>query len=241
MREIRIEDMDRIRQSDSYKTTKPLIDMLFTNITKLSTKTGWLQPTPYQRFENNCVFFHKKWLEGVDVANILRGLKIEVAYPTARHQAMSKMLAFMGLVESLGVTMADMLLILLIANGKEVHVRDRYVRHVKTFDELTQIDWEYKRFFLVNEGFEIIKPILNLDKRDKIAHLHFKIAENGEIRGTKGNETINIDQEINNFWNAIDTLFILFADIGLLKWLDETEKRMDKTKQDVVTIGEKKS
>ena len=224
MRDITKEDRERIRQSDSYKSTKPILDKLITNTLKLTDKIGYL-PTAYQIFENNCIDFHKKWLEGVSVANILRGLKTEVAYPTPKHQAMSKMLAFMGLVESLGVTMADMLLILAIANGKEVHTRDRYIRHVRTFKELAKVDWEYKRFFLDNEGFEIINSILNLNMRDNIAHLHFKIAETGEIRDTTGNNPINIDLEINNFWVAIDTLFILFLDLGLLNWLDETEKR----------------
>jgi hypothetical protein len=223
MRDITIEDRERIRQSDIYKVTKPLLDKPITNILKLTDKIGW-QPTAYQIFESNCVDFHKKWLEGVSVANILRGLKMEVVYPTPKHQAMSKMLAFMGLVESLGVTMSDMLLILAIANGKEVHTRDRYIRHVRTFKELAKVDWEYKRFFLVNEGFEIVNSILNLNIRNRIAHLHFKISENGEIKETKGNNPIDIDLEINNFWVAIDTLFILFLDLGLLNWLDETEK-----------------
>lgn len=221
-REITEEKRQAIRQSQNYMSTKPLLDKYFTNILKIRGKMGWLE-TAYETFKNNCVDFYKKWTETIEISNLLRGLKTNVSYPTPEHEAMSKMLAFMGLVESVGVALADMLLILLIANGKEVHSRGRLIWHVNTFKELSDVDWEYKESFLLKEGFEIIKPILNLDKRNKIAHLHFKIGTGGEIResGT-GNNVIDIDSEINNFWDGIDTLIVLFEDLGFLKWLEST-------------------
>ena len=37
----------------------------------------------------------------------------------------------------------------------------------------------------------------------------------------KGNNVIQIDQEIAEFWDCIDTLTVMFEDLGFLKWLKD--------------------
>lgn len=41
-----------------------------------------------------------------------------------------KLLVYLGLVESLGVTLLNVTLVLLIASGEEVHTRGPYTKHV---------------------------------------------------------------------------------------------------------------
>ncbi len=211
-----------LRQSEDYKRTRPLLDNLLSNILYVSEKKGFL-PTPYEIFQDNCVDFYERWLDTSEISSILGDLKRDVQYPTEKHKAMSKMLAFMGLVESLGITMADMLLILVIANGKEVHTRGSYIKHVSSFSELKDVDWDYKSRFLKDEKFEIISKVLNLELRNTIAHLKFSIDDDGVIRG-RGKNIISIDENISNFWDAIDVLTLLFEDLGFLKWLETTNR-----------------
>jgi hypothetical protein len=59
-------------------------------------------------------------------------------------KSMTKMLVYLGLVESLGTTFLDMALMLLIANGKEMHTRGPYVKHVTSLKELRKLDLAYK-------------------------------------------------------------------------------------------------
>ena len=170
-----------LRNSENYIKTKPLLDNLLNNIFFVQEKTGFSQ-TPYELFKENCAEVYEKWKETAEISSILGHLKRDVQYPTNKHRAMSKMLAFMGLVESLGVTMADMLLILLIANGKAVHTRGQYIKHISVFSELKQISWNYKLKFLNDENLHIISKILNLKLRDTVAHLKFSVDDDGTSR-----------------------------------------------------------
>jgi hypothetical protein len=134
---------------------------------------------------------------------------------------MSKMLAYLGLVESLGGKMMDMALLLL-----DLHTRGAYAKHVETFEELEDVwDLDYKLKFLDSEGISIFREkIVNKNLRDSIAHLNFRIEDDGTIRD-RGNNEIHVDNEISKFWTGIDTLQIALEDIGFLKWLEEKSGR----------------
>jgi len=210
---------DELRQSQSYKETKEILGKLFQNATVLGDKIGAFLPTRYEIFKRNCMEFYEKWKEAQEISEILRGLKSDVNYNNDRLKSMSKMLAYLGLVESLGITLMDVALIFLIANGKEVHTRGPLIKHVTSFEELKDLDLGYKLEFLKDERLNLFKEFINKDVRDHIAHLKFKIKNNGEIRKIEGSP-IHIAKEIAKFWDGVDTMKLVFEDIGFLKWLE---------------------
>jgi len=218
-----------LRQSRDYKKTRRILSYLFDNITELKTKIGPTLPpeyvfhTKYQIFKKNCREMWRKWKEAQRISRILRGLKSQVEYPNNELKSMSQMLAYLGLVESLGVTMMDLALLFLIANGKELHTKSYPTKHVETLEELEKVwDHGYKLNFLDSSGVTIFKEkIIDKEIRDIIAHLKFTIEKNtGEIRD-RGNNTIDIKEKRLDFWEGIDILNLVLEDIGFLEWLEQ--------------------
>jgi hypothetical protein len=228
MTEISDERKTKIRESEDYETTKKILGPMYYNIVGIKKKIDLTQPLEfaetfewhphYGDFKQNCQELHEKWEEAKRVSRILRGLK-GVTYPSLEYESMSKMLAYLGLVESLGVALADMVLILLVANGREVHTRGPMTKHVTKTRELEKIDLAYKLDFLEGEGLDMFEKLINTDVRNHIAHLKFTIQNNGEIRKRDGS-LIDIDANITRFWDSVDTLMVVFEDMGLLKWFE---------------------
>ena len=209
-----------LRNSELYRQARSIISNQFSNILYAREKQGTL-PTPHELFQKDCVDIYEKWKEIAELSNILGDAKRDVKYSTEKHKSIGKMLWFMGLVESLGNALADMLLILFIANGKVVHARLPYVRHVNSFFELAQLDLDYKLDLLKEENVHVISKILNLDLRNVIADLKFSVDENG-IVSDRENNVIQIDQQIADFWDGVDTLMIIFEDLEFPRWLETT-------------------
>jgi len=209
-----------LRNSELYRQARPIISNQLSNILYAREKQGPF-PTPHELFQMNCVDIYEKWKEIVELSNILGDMKRDVKYSTEKHKSIGKMLWFMGLVESLGSASADMVMILFILNGKAVHARLPYVRHINSFLELTQLDLDLKLNFLKEEKVSVISKILNLDLRNVIADLKFSVDENGVIKDRENN-VIQIDQHIADFWVGVDTLMILFEDLEFPRWLETT-------------------
>jgi hypothetical protein len=209
-----------LRNSKLYGQTRSVISNKLSNILYGHEKQGSLQ-TPHEFFQKNCVEIYEKWKLLAELSNILGDTKRDVKYSTEKHKSIGKMLWFNGLVESLGNTLADMLLMLFIANGKVIHARLPYVRHVDSFFELKQLDLEYKLYLLKEENVSVMPKILNLDFRNVIADLKFSVDENGIVID-QGNNVIQIDQLMADFWDGVDTLMILFEDLEFPRWLETT-------------------
>ena len=207
---------EALRKSDDYKETKKILDAMITKIIYTMPKYDMMRlPSRRLLFDQNCVEFNDKWQEAEKVSRTLRGLKA-ATYPTKKLESMSKMLAYLGLVESLGVALLDMVLLLLIGYGHEVHTRGRHTKHVTSFEELADLSLWFKLTFLKDNNINIAHKIVNLELRNIIAHLKFRVSENGDIKDP-GNNTIQIDDEISRFWSAADTLKLVFEDCRLLQ------------------------
>jgi len=210
-----------IRQSEDYLKARKIFESILLNVPiEYPRKRGvGVLPSPAEKFEKNCLEFYEKWQESKRISEILRGLKTRVEYPSDVYKSMSKLLVYLGLVESLGVALVDMALMLLIATGKEVHTRGAFTKHVTSFKELADIDLGYKLDFLESEGLDLFKRFINRDLRNHIAHLKFTIENNGEIRKRNG-VPIHIDNEISRFWDGVDTLKLVLEDSGFLERLE---------------------
>ena len=213
-----------LRGSDDYKETKRFLEPLITKILCVVPRMDQLMlPSRRFLFEENLVEFNAKWQEAERISQILKDLK-NVTYPSQELKSMSKMLGYLGPVESLGVTLVDMLLLILIANEYEVHTQGPYSKHVTSFEELADIDLEFKLKFLKDNGINIAERIVDRELRNIIAHLKFRILENGDVRD-RGNNRVLVDEKISRFWHAVDTLKLVFEDCRLLERLAELTKK----------------
>jgi len=130
------------------------------------------------------------------------------------------MLVYLGLVESLGTAFIDMALMLLIANGKEMHTRGPYIKHVASLKELQKLDLAYKLSFLKSYGLPLFLNVINRQLRNDIAHLKFRIKDEGALEDSKGS-TVDIDETIEKFWETIRDIESIFDEIGFTQWLSQ--------------------
>lgn len=213
------ERINRLRQSEDFQKTKAIFAKILHDVdAEQARKTGAFRWSfPAEKFELNCVEFYEKWQESEKVSGILRNLKTQVAYPDAVYSSMNKLLVYVGLVESLGATLVDMTLMLFIAAGKEIHTKGAYTKHVTSFKELAHIELGYKLDLIKTEGLEIFNKFINRELRNIVAHLRFRIQENGEIRRNNDNNPIHIDDEISKFWDGVDMLKLILEDLRFLE------------------------
>lgn len=216
-------EKEALRSSNDYLETKEKLQKLFPDLGRKPVVTtspmiyAYL-PGGSDLFSRNSKHFLSKWQEAEDVSDILQGLKRDINYNNKKLESMSKMLAYLGLVESLGVTLMDIVLLMFVANGIEIHTRGPYAKHVKSFEELRDIDLGYKLEFLGNEGLGMFRRFINQETRNIIAHLKFRIENDGTVTTLKG-EPVHINVDIDRFWSGVQILKLVFEDIGFLKWL----------------------
>ena len=136
-------------------------------------------------------------------------------------QAYAKLFAYLGLVEGLGVTLIDITSLLLIANGKDMHFRKGGgIMHVSRFSDLHKLNLSYKLEFLEAHELGFISEIVDRHLRNTIAHLGFTVSGAGKIED-KNKQEINIDAEIEAFWNRVLGIIKTFDEKGLLRFINE--------------------
>jgi hypothetical protein len=210
----------RLKQSADYPKTKEILGLISNALWAPRRDEGFLSPSNKEIMKGNFAKCYEKWQDSERISAILRDLKTtdEMEHFPPESKSMIRMLAYLGLVESVGVTLMDMVLLMLIANGKDIHTRRIPAKHVETFEELQSI-WEldYKLEFLDSVGISIFKDrIIKKDLRDRIAHLKFKILRDGTIqRKDDGYNTVDIDREIGIFWEGVDIIRLIFAELGI--------------------------
>lgn len=96
----------------------------------------------------------------------------------------SSLFSYLGLVESLGNSVVDMLVILLVANGHDFHMECIHsfprVRHVSSISDLEheRVPLGIKLSFLKSNGISSFTSILDSELRNKVAHMNFEIKDN---------------------------------------------------------------
>ena len=135
--------------------------------------------------------------------------------------AYAKLFAYLGLIEGLGMTLIDITSLLLIANGKDMHFRKGGgMMHVSRFNDLHKLNLLYKLEFLDTHKLGFVSKIVNRNLRNDIAHLGFMISEDGKIKGRNERE-INIDAEIEAFWNRVVGIITTFDEKGFLRFINQ--------------------
>jgi len=210
--------------SDEYKKTERILRDLFGSVYQLKPK-GVSLPTAHELAEENCRDLLEKFEEAEKMSGILRDLKTEqiVGQLPPESRSMIKMLVYLGLVESLGATLADIVLMLLIVNGEDVHTKGPFTRHIRSFKELRDVELGYKLELLKQANLRIFQKILGREIRNNVAHLKFRIGKDGVIQGLGGNP-IPIDDAIDEFWRSVTRIMIILEGIGFMKWIRSKAK-----------------
>jgi hypothetical protein len=174
------------------------------------------------------------WKKSKETAEALKDMKaqeyLNALEPKAR--SISKLFAYLGLVESLGVTLMDMALMLLIANGMDMHTRlgKGGMKHVSTLKELRKLDLSYKLEFLNASGLGFLTKVINRQLRNEIAHLKFKIEQNGEIKGSD-ERNIDIGNVLTDFWQKVREIISIFEEIKFLDWVEKGGIESERTSE----------
>lgn len=104
---------------------------------------------------------------------------------------------YLGLVESFGAQLVDLLVLLLVANGYDFHVEREHevprIIHATSLKDLRNAFLGPKVRFLERCGLRATSKIVDVGLRNSIAHLDFEIKENGMVsaRSRGGEEERN--------------------------------------------------
>jgi hypothetical protein len=214
------DEIESLKRTEDYQHTKKKIERL-SLVLGVHPDVANIYPSRYLQFRNMLPEALKKHTESVEMSRILREVKSQIEHDNLQRESMNKMLGYLGLVESLGVSYADIVLTLSIASGSDLHTKGTATKHVTSFEDLQTLDLNYKLDFLEKEiGLPIFKTMINRTYRNYIAHLNFRIDTSGTIRDN-GNSQIAIDDAISSFWKCVDILELVFQDINLWQKLKE--------------------
>jgi len=136
----------------------------------------------YDLFKLAYIDFREKFSQALaQTASIVKEMKFP--FVTLGDKLYS-LFAYLGLVESLGNTMTDILVMLLVSNDRDLHVESRYstphVKHVESIKELEdeRIPLATKVNFLRDNGIKEFASIIDCKLRNVIAHLKFQVKDN---------------------------------------------------------------
>jgi len=116
---------------------------------------------------------------------------------------------YLGRIESVGNTVVDILVMLLVANERDFHIECRHatprIKHVVSIRDLEEerVPLTTKLNFLRDNGISEVARIMDSELRNDIAHLDFQVKDNEiYVRGKRAGETI------------LESLIDLLAGIG---------------------------
>jgi hypothetical protein len=179
----------------------------------------------YIQFKQSLDDWNKRFVKNIRTIGTVESIQ-KLAIPLMKKEkaegdrmllAVIGLFRYLGLVESFGAQIVDLLILFLVVNGYEFHVERKHavprIIHANCLKDLRNAFLGEKIRFLERCGLEKIAKVIDVDLRNSIAHLDFMISEKGEIsarsRG-KRKKQINIFQRINEFlrkWMMISYMF----------------------------------
>lgn len=212
-----------------YEEIKEELEPLITRILKVSGTTS----REYLQFKTNAREFYVRFVKAIKISGKVSSLQtLLVTTEEPQLQATLKLFHYLGLVESIGTTIIDMLVLLLIANGYIFHVERRHesprITHATTFKDIdapnsTLAD---KLSFLEQNGLRKSSQLVDRKLRNDIAHLEFDINNQGKV-STEHCKELNIDKKTNDFTARFMAFFAVLEDCSFIRFLNKTTKEND--------------
>lgn len=144
-----------------------------------------------------------------------------------------ELFSYLGFVESLGNCFVDILVMLLVANGRDFHIESRHatprIRHVVAMDDLEKerIPLTTKLNFLKDSGILNFTSIVDSRLRNDIAHLKFTVVKDEiRIRGKPAKEIIDpcLKKLVMSITEVSEKLYDLAEDMGWEERIDSPVK-----------------
>jgi len=153
--------------------------------------------------------FLKKHNRALAIAELLIKVKVE---PTNKVVGdLTELFTYMGLVESVGNSIVNIIVMLLVANGRDFHIECRYttprIKHVVSIKDLEdeRVPLTTKLNFLRDNGITELALIIDSELRNKIAHLEFDVRKDRiYIKGKPAFEVAN-----NNIYRLLQAVTII--------------------------------
>lgn len=182
---------------------EPLIRKVFTAKAKAEPE--------YLRFRKNVNVWQRRFTVAYELSRVITNIgvdKIFIPRPLRTTIQKRKELSFinlfryLGLVESIGVSLVDMLVLMLVATGHDFHVerihKEPRIVHATSFDDLKNATLASKLAFLRRNGLTECAKLIDRKLRNDIAHLSFEIDSQGKIK-TKHCKELDIENRIFTF------------------------------------------
>lgn len=110
-----------------------------------------------------------------------------------------RLFSYLGLVESIGNTVTDIIVMVLVANGIDFHVESVHstprIRHVNSIEDLdkNRVPLTAKLNFLRDNQISVFPSVVDSELRNKIAHMDFEIKRNQIwIKGKQASEVVTL-------------------------------------------------
>lgn len=136
----------------------------------------------YDLFKQAFLDFRKRLRRTVDVMELIGKGGASVSGPQhSLKDTLYNLFAYMGLVESLGNTVVDIVVMLLVANGRDFHIECQHttprVKHAIRIKDLEteRVPLSTKLNFLQENGVKKLASTIDSRLRNIIAHLEFEI------------------------------------------------------------------
>lgn len=136
----------------------------------------------FKRFVDNLDYFRRKYVLRSEVVESV--LSIDTFDISEKKEKLALLFTYVGLVESLGNSYVDILLMLLVATGIDFHIECRHktprIKHAVHIRELEDelIPLGTRLNFLRENGLRVFASVVDNDLRNKIAHMDFTIRNN---------------------------------------------------------------
>lgn len=102
---------------------------------------------------------------------------------------------YLGIVESLGNSVVDLAVLLLVANGRDFHIECQHttprIKHAQSIEDLEteRVPLTTKLNFIKDNNLNCLASLIDTDLRNDVAHLKFEV-KNGDVfvKKKKGNQ-----------------------------------------------------
>jgi hypothetical protein len=164
--------------------------------------------------ELDYLIFQLKWGAMYQMFTVIMGWP-ENLTATAKHKGIAaELFTYLGLVETLGHTIIDIVVMLVIANGRDFHIECEYgtprVRHVEEISDLRKVPLTTKLNFLRDNGIKTLPSMIDSKLRNDIAHLNLTFDPDTEeifIRNKPAREVLLEGfRELNTVFEVYDEL-----------------------------------
>lgn len=192
-------------------------------IEKVSTARAKATPE-YLRFKKNVNVWQRRFTKAYELSGMITDIGIDqIVNPRRLRTTIQKrkelsfinLFRYLGLVESIGVSLVDMLVLMLVATGHDFHVervhKEPRIVHASSFNDLKNATLASKLAFLRRNGLTECAKLIDRKLRNDIAHLSFEIQRQGKIK-TKHYKELDIENRIFTFIVLFKTIILIMGE-----------------------------